>query len=132
MKRAVLDASAVIFLLEDRPGGEIVEELLAEGLAGRAELFMSVVNWGEVFYSTWKAHGPGYAQQALGEISHLPIEIVPADTDLTRFAAELRATHDLPYADCFAAALSKKWKAELVTSDRHFLKVGSQIELNFL
>jgi predicted nucleic acid-binding protein len=132
VKRAVLDASAVIFFLEDQPGGEVVEQLVADGLAGRAELFMSVVNWGEVFYSTWKAHGPDAARQAIAEISQIPIQIIPADSDLTKSAAELRAKHDLPYADCFAAALSKKWDAELVTSDRHFVRISSHIEVRFL
>ena len=132
MKRTVLDASAVIFLFEDRSGSESVERLVADGLAGRTELFMSVVNWGEVYYSTWQAHGPEAARRTAAEISQLPIQVVNADSELTKSAAELRAKYNLPYADCFAAALSKKWKAELVTSDRDFLRVNSEIAIRFL
>lgn len=132
MKRAVLDASAVIFLFEGRPGGELVEGLVADALAARVELFMSVVNWGEVYYSTWQAHGQEEARRTAAEIYQLPIEVVDADSGLTRSAAELRAKYNLPYADCFAAALSKKWKAELVTSDRDFVKVNSEIDIRFL
>ena len=55
MKRAVLDASALISFFEDRSGGEVVEKLVAESVAGKAELFMSVVNWGEAYYSIWRA-----------------------------------------------------------------------------
>jgi predicted nucleic acid-binding protein len=132
MKRTVLDASAVILLFEDRSGGEFVEGLVADGLAGRTELFMSVVNWGEVYYATWQAHGPEAARRTGAEISQLPIQIVNADSELTRSAAELRAKYNLPYADCFAAALSKKRKAELVTSDRDFVKVNSEIDIRFL
>jgi predicted nucleic acid-binding protein len=132
MKRAVLDASAVIAFFEDRRGAERVEELLAESVAGRAELFMTVVNWGEVYYSAWRAHGHDAARRTAAEISQLPIEVMNADSDLTKTAAELRALHSLPYADCFAAALAKFRKAQLVTSDQDFAKVKSEIEILFL
>jgi predicted nucleic acid-binding protein len=132
VRRAVLDASALILLFEDGSGGETVERLVAESLARRTELFISVVNWGEVYYSTWKAYGPEAARQTVAEISQLPIQVVNADSELTKSSAELRAQYGLPYADCFAAALSKKWNAELVTSDRDFIKVSSEIEVHFL
>ena len=65
MKRAVLDASALISFFEDRSGGEVVEKLVGESVAGKAELFMSVVNWGEpVSYSAWRARGRGAARQS--------------------------------------------------------------------
>src|ERR1700733_7066058 len=102
MKRTVLDASAIMSFFEDRSGAEDLEELLAQGVAGKAELFMSVVNWGEVYYSIWRAHGHEAARKVAAEISQLPIEVVDADSGLTRAAAELHARHKLPYADCFA------------------------------
>ena len=132
MKRAVLDASALISFFEDRSGGNVVEELVAESLAGKTELFMSVVNWGEVYYSAWRARGQGAARQVVAEISQFPIQFVNADLEFTRFAAELHAKYHLPYADCFAAALSKVRKAALVTSDQDFAKVKSEIEILFL
>jgi predicted nucleic acid-binding protein len=132
MRRTVLDASAVISFFEDRSGGEVVEKLVAESVAGKAELLMSVVNWGEVYYSTWRARGQDAARQMAAEISQFPIQVVNADFELTKYAAELRAKYNLPYADCFAAALSKIWKAELITSDRDFAMVNSEIEILFL
>ena len=132
MKRTVLDASAVISFFEDRSGSEVVEKLVAESVAGKTELLMSVVNWGEVCYSTWRARGRDAARQLAAEISQFPIQIMNADSELTKSAAELRAKYNLPYADCFAAALSKIWKAELVTSDRDFAMVDSEIEIQFL
>jgi predicted nucleic acid-binding protein len=132
MKRTVLDASAVISFFEGRSGAEEIEELLAQGVAGKAELSMSVVNWGEVYYSTWRAHGHDAARKTAAEISQLPIEIVNADSQVTKAAAELRAKHSLPYADCFAAALAKIQRAQLATSDQDFAKVKSEIEILFL
>jgi predicted nucleic acid-binding protein len=132
MKRAVLDASAVISFFEDRSGGELVEKLVAEGLAGKAELFMTVVNWGEVYYSAWRARGQDAARRVAAEISQFPIQVVDADFALTKAVAELHAKYNLPYADCFAAALSKTWKAQLLTADQDFAKIKSEIEIHFL
>ena len=129
MKRIVLDASAVMTFFENRPGADKVEELIHLGVAGKRQLFMSVVNWGEVYYSTWRAHDPGVARKILEDIAQLPIEIVEADLDLTRTAAELRADHKLPYTDCFAAALAIHRKASLATSDRDFATVEKKIDI---
>jgi predicted nucleic acid-binding protein len=132
MIRMVLDASAVISFFEDRPGGDVVERLVAESVAGKTELFMSVVNWGEVYYSAWRARGPDAARQMAAEISQFPIQIVNADSELTEMAAGLRAQYKLPYADCFAAALAKARKASVMTTDQDFAKVKSEVEILFL
>ena len=129
MKRVVLDASAVMTFFENRPGADKVEELIHLGVAGKRQLLMSVVNWGEVYYSTWRAHGPGVARKIIEDISQLPIEIVEADLDLTHAAAELRAGQKLPYTDCFAPALAAQRKASLATSDQDFATVGKKIDI---
>ena len=105
MKRIVLDASALMIFFENRPGVEKVEELIRLAVEGKRQLLMSVVNWGEVYYSTWRTKGPGVARKVIEDIAQLPLEIVDADLELTRTAAELRAGHKLPYVDSFAAAL---------------------------
>ena len=132
MKRLVLDASAVVSFFEDRAGAEQVEELLAEGVTGKTELFMSVVNWGEVYYSVAQAHGKEAARKTIAEIAQLPIEVADADLELTKMAAELHAQYKLPYADCFAAALAKVQKARVLTADHDFAKVKSELEIQFL
>ncbi len=114
---------------EDRPGAEKVEELIARAVEGKSELLMSVVNWGEVYYSVWRAKGPGVARKVLADIAQLPIEIVDADPELTHAAAELRAQHKLPYIDCFAAALAADRKASLATSDKDFTHVEKNIAI---
>ncbi len=129
MKRIVLDASALMTFFEDRPGAEKVEDLIRLGVEGKRQLLMSVVNWGEVYYSTWRAHGPGVAQKVLEDIAQLPLEIVDADLELTRHAAQLRAEHKLPYTDCFAAALAAVRKASLATSDKDFARVEKKLPI---
>jgi len=129
MKRIVLDASALMTFFEDRPGADKVEDLIRLGVEGKRQLLMSVVNWGEVYYSTWRAKGPGVARKVLDDIAQLPLEIVDADLELARRAAELRAEHKLPYTDCFAAALAVNRKASLATSDRDFAHVEKRLEI---
>jgi len=129
MKRIVLDASAVITFFEDRPGAEKVEDLIRLAVNGKRQLLMSVVNWGEVYYSTWRSKGPGVARKVIEDLAQLPIEIIPADLDLTSAAAELRAQHPLPYADCFAAALATARKAALATSDQDFAPLAKKLDI---
>ena len=129
MKRVVLDASAVMAFFEDRPGAEIVEGLVERAIEGRVELLMSVVNWGEVYYSTWRMRGEAVAKAVVSRIAELPIEIVLPDLNSTRLAAELKAQHKIPYADAFAAALAGARKASLATADADFASLKSLLDL---
>jgi predicted nucleic acid-binding protein len=129
MKNYVLDASALMTFFEDRAGADQVEELLAKAAESKRPLLMSVVNWGEVYYSIWRARGEKAAAAKLNEIAQLPIEIVGVDMELTKLAASLKAQHNLPYADCFAASLSQARKASLVTSDKDFERARSALKV---
>ena len=129
MKTYVLDASALMTFFENRPGAEQVEELLAKAADAKRPLLMSAVNWGEVYYSVWRARGEPAAAAKLQEIAQLPIEVIDVDMELTRLAASLKAQHNLPYADCFAAALALARKAALVTSDKDFQRAGTTLKI---
>ena len=128
MKTYVLDSSALMAFFEDRPGAEKVEELLAKAADTKHPLLMSVVNWGEVYYSVWRARGEKAASAKLLEIAQLPIQVFDVDMELAQAAARLKAQHNLPYADCFAAALAQARKAALVTSDKDFRRAGTALK----
>jgi len=123
-KTYVLDASAVLSLLTGEAGADRIEQLLREADRLRAPLLASVANWGEVFYLSWQRHGEQSAREALGDLSQLPIRILPVDLTQAMKAAELKAIHKIPYVDCLAAALANLQQATLVTSDRDFEKLG--------
>jgi ribonuclease VapC len=129
MKTYVLDSSALMTFFEDRPGADKVEELLAKAAKAKRPLLMSVVNWGEVYYSVWRARGEKAAAAKLQEIAQLPIEIVGVDMELGELATRLKAERNLPYADCFAAALAQARKATLVTSDKDFESMGAGLKI---
>jgi predicted nucleic acid-binding protein len=128
-KVVVLDASAVMAFFLNRPGAEKMEELLERAAAGTCELFMSVVNWGEVYYSVWRAEGEEIARNITAEIAQLPIELVAANHAIAKRAAEIHARHRLPYADCFAAALAADHDAPVATSDTDFTRVENHIQV---
>ncbi len=129
MKRIVFDASALMAFFENRPGAEKVQDLIRLGVEGKRQLLMSVVNWGEAYYSTWRTKGPGVAQHFLEQFAQLPIHLVPADVELARLAAEFKANFNLPYVDGFAAALALQRKASLATSDKDFATVEKKFDI---
>jgi predicted nucleic acid-binding protein len=129
MKCVVFDASALMTFFENRPGAEKVQDLIRLGVEGKRQLLMSVVNWGELYYSTWRTKGPGVARKNIEDIAQLPIHLVPADVELARHAAEFKANFNLPYVDGFAAALALQRKASLATSDKDFAHVEKTVDI---
>ena len=132
MKSYVLDASALMTFFENRAGADKVETLLVGAADAERPLAMSVVNWGEVYYAIWRAHGEKAATAKLQAIAQLPILVFDVDMELTKLAASLKAQSNLPYADCFAAALAQTRKAVLVTSDKDFECVASVLKILWL
>lgn len=125
----VLDASALIIYLEKEAGYEKIKDLLAKAAASEKNLLISAVNWGEVYYILIRDHGLEVADKVLHLVETFPIDVVAADTALTKQAALLKATHKLPFADCFAAALAGMRKGELITADKDFKVVEDDIKV---
>lgn len=132
MKAAVLDSYAVIVYLDREPGYEEVAKLFEECVAKNREVFVCVVNWGEVIYHALRSGGENMAKLAEDAMRALPIQVVEANKDLTLQAAHLKAFNKMSYADCFAAALALKKKCELVTGDKEFKQVESQVKLRWI
>lgn len=123
----ILDAFALMAYFEDEPGASFVEKILLEAEKGEVELAMSVVNLGEVWYTIARKVSTQEAEAYEQNIRGLSVEIVDADWNLTHQAAIYKVRGSLSYADCYAAALAKLRKAELVTSDPEFKKLEDEI-----
>jgi ribonuclease VapC len=134
MANRVLDSWALLAFFEDEPAAEAVEELLAQASREKHRLFMTSVNWTEVYYSTMREVSREAAEQHAQIIANLPIEIVGVGDDLklARQAAIFKATHRISLADAFAAALAKEKKAELVTGDFEFEALERDIKIRWL
>lgn len=132
MKAVVLDSYAVITHLENEPGFEKVAEVFDECVAKNSEVFMCIVNWGEVIYHSLRVGGERASKLAEDAMATLPIELVEVNKELTHQAAVLKASHKMSYADCFAAALAMKKKGELVTGDGEFKQVEKNIKIRWI
>jgi predicted nucleic acid-binding protein len=130
MATMVLDAHALMVLFNDEPGAEEVEKILLKAERGNPRLLMSVINWGEIYYSVLRGASQEMADSKSHEIAGMRIELVPVDArdlELVRQAAVFKATKKMSYADCFAAALAKTRNAELVTGDSEFKVIENDL-----
>ncbi len=125
----VLDSWALMAFFEDEPGAEKVEELLLKAEESGKPLLMCVVNWGEVWYSIARREGEEVADRFIDDIGKMAIEIVNADRELTRLAAKFKSKRAMAYADCYAAALAKLGRADLVTGDREFESLAGEVKI---
>ena len=128
----VLDSWAVLAFFEGEPAGSTVSELISEARDHDVPLLMSTVNAGEVWYIIAREVSEPEADQAVESLRKMGIEFVDADWPLTRTAGTFKAKHRMSYADCFAAALAKSRKADLVTGDKEFKQVEHDITVRWL
>lgn len=132
MKRYVLDSFAMIAFFEDEPGADMVAEILGQINAKKAQGFISVINWGEIYYNTMRECGADQAEKIIKQFNMYPIEPVDADKKLTYIAAKFKARFRIAYADCFAAALGSQLKAVVVTGDPEFEKLSKEISIQWV
>jgi predicted nucleic acid-binding protein len=125
----VLDSYSLIAYLENEDGADKMIQMFQVARDSGRTLLLSVVNWGEVYYITLREAGRERAEAVAHLISTLPIQIIPADLELTKQAAEFKSTGRMSYADCFAAALAKLRKVELVTGDLEFKQVQGEVKV---
>ncbi len=128
-KNYVLDANAVLDLVDAGPGAPRVKEILQEALLQRCLVMISVLNLGEVFYHLWQQRGEEVARSTIANLSRLPIQTVPVDLEQSLKAGEIKSLHKIPFVDCIAAALAILHQAVLVTSDRDFEKLGRRVPI---
>jgi predicted nucleic acid-binding protein len=124
MRIHVLDASALYRYLTNGAAEEIVARVLMDAAAAGNPVLMSVVNWGEVYYTLAKQIGLNKTENLMiGLADKLPVSVVGVAVEDAVRAARLKAQYNLPYADAFAAALTGTQRV-LVTADvSHFERV---------
>lgn len=128
----ILDAHGLMVYLEKEHGYEKVKDLFVKAVENGKNLLMSTVNWGEVFYILVKEYGITEAERIQHIIETFPIEFVPADLSLTKQAALYKTNGNISCADCFAAALAKLCKGEVVTGDKEFKAVEGEVKILWL
>lgn len=128
----VLDAHGLLVFLEKEAGYEKVEQSFVTAVEKDQYLLMASVNFGEVYYIVLRECGQEKAHEIEKIIGTLPIDIIDVDIQLAREAARIKANHKISYADCFAAALAKLHKGEVITGDKEFKTVENDIKISWL
>jgi predicted nucleic acid-binding protein len=128
----VLDAFAVMAFLRDEPGGPRVREWIEAAAQGESQVYVSLINYGEVLYAVERRWGEIELQRVVARLDNLPIQVVPIDRPLTFAAAHVKALHRLSYADAFAVALAQRLGVPIVTGDPEFKVVEKLVHIEWL
>jgi len=122
-RSCVLDASALLAMLQDEPGGDIVQELLETAA-------ISSVNWSEVTQKALER------QMEIEELRHdleaLGLEILPFTAVLAETTARLRSATrkvGLSLGDRACLALAAVLGLPAVTTDRIWPDLGLPIKI---
>jgi ribonuclease VapC len=125
-RTSVLDASALLAMLHDEPGGEKVQSLLETAI-------MSSINWSEVVQKAleWQADVGGLRQ----DLESLGLEIVPFSAGQAEGTARLRASTrhlGLSLADRACLTLAAEAGLPAVTTDKIWRDIDSETEIRVI
>jgi predicted nucleic acid-binding protein len=131
-KALVLDTWAVIAYLEDEPSAGQIADLIASAHEEDIPVYMTVVNVGEVWYTIAREVSEEDANGSVKQLRDLRIQFENVDWELAHEAAQFKSQNKMSYADCYAAALTKVKKADLVTGDKEFMPLEEQIKIQWV
>lgn len=110
----VFDTEVLLKFYLDEDGAQKVLELFKCVQDKKVKGYISVINLTEFYYILYRK-SPEIAKQKVDNL--LSFGLIPSeikDDDLWREAGKLKATHNIPLADAFAAATANHLKATLV------------------
>jgi predicted nucleic acid-binding protein len=125
----VLDSHALLAYFEGEASGALVRTLIRDAEQRRARLYVSLINWGEVFYIVRREKGELAAHEVIARLDVLPIILRSVDRQLVLAAATLKAAHPIAYADAFAAATANLLNVPVVTGDPEFRRLEPQTKV---
>ena len=122
----ILDSFAVLAYFQAEAGGEQVRDILKEASSGQAEVLLSAISLGEIYYISSRKRGEETARTVVEDMMLLPLSIVAASTERVLAAAEVKANHPISYADAFVVAAAEEFSATIVTGDPEFNEVEAK------
>jgi ribonuclease VapC len=119
-------------LLRKEAGAPRVREVLRDAEAGRAQVWVCIINYGEALYVAEREDGLKATQEAVLAIDSLPVGVVEVDRKLTFAAAHIKATMPVSYADAFAIALAIEKGGRVVTGDPEFHAAEPLVQVEWI
>ena len=126
----VFDSYALLALLEDEPGADLVAGVLNKQ---DADIYLSAINLGEVYYLLLRKSGLEQAESVMESIAlEDAITVAEASWARVKAAASVKATGGLSYADAFAVALAKELESPLLTGDPEIIAKAEDVGIKVL
>ena len=124
MTSYVLDACAMVALINGEEGAEIINGLFKQAVKGEIKLCCSIINLLEVYYGFIGDIGIAKTQEIMEEISKTPLKVISNISQKTYHeAARIKGTHrKLSLADAVGIATAIELSGQFVTSDHHELE----------
>ena len=129
-RRSLLDSYAILALLNDEPGAQVVADLLRAGARDDNRVLM--INVGEVYYIVAKHRSLSEAARVLRYLETLPLEIVSNGYTEVIDAARVKVRFPLSYAAAFAVATATRLGVCVVTGDAEFAAVEDMVDIVWL
>ena len=133
MKLYVLDACALLALLRNEQGADVVADAINVANRGMAKIIMHKANLLEVYYDLLRSSGKDKTDIIMTEIKKRPIEVNSEITDeIFVEAGRLKSSYKISFADSFALAQALVSGSSLLTSDHHeFDVIESKESIHF-
>jgi len=125
MTSYILDACAMVALINREDGAETVDKLFHQAVNGEINLYMSIINLLEVNYGFIGDIGISKTQEILKAIDETPLLVINTISQQAyNEAARIKGTHrKLSLADSVGIATAAELDGFFVTSDHHELDI---------
>jgi PIN domain nuclease of toxin-antitoxin system len=114
----VLDACALIALLNGENGADKVLDAYKKADIDEAKIIMNRINLLEVYYGFYHDKGEEYAKKVINSVEQSIITISEFDKNIFPIAGRLKASYKISLADSIALAQTIL-DGELLTADHH-------------
>jgi PIN domain nuclease of toxin-antitoxin system len=120
----VLDACAMVALINKEEGSEVVDSLFQQAVKGEIKLYISIINLLEVCYGFIGDIGVVKTQEIMTVIEETPLVVISTISQQTYHeAARIKGTYrKLSLADSVGIATAAEFDGIFVTSDHHELE----------
>lgn len=133
MNKFILDSYVLLCLFDKKRQKETraVKKYFVDSENGKAALYMSKMNEGEVFYKLYKYLGSEFASGFRADVKRglFPIQVVPVNDRRVEAASEIKAGFNVSYADAFCVGLAKEMDLPVITGDPEFECVKNIIKV---
>jgi len=130
MNKFVLDACAILALIREEQGADIVKNTIASD----AEIFLHSVTLLEIYYNLTKELGIDKANLFYKQITKTKVIIIYEITEnMIKTAGLFKSKYKISLGDSFILAAAKLYNAKIISSDHHELDIIEKSEnINFL